>query len=166
LSLDHNVALTQHSNDVDVVLRGSRAMAETLGLPVRAIDHLLQTKRLQSPRKLGGRWYVSRSKLLREFVGEDSLLSCCVLGGGMCAVYLNLIIIAAAARELTTRIRDSQIVFFYRVPVSNTEVMRGYPLGSLWMVPMAAGGARPRHTASQLQNFSLSVSQILGCWRR
>jgi hypothetical protein len=69
LSLDHNVALTQHSDD-DTILRGSRAMAATLGLSRRAVDHLLQRKRLQSPVKVGGRWFVSRSKLLREFVGD------------------------------------------------------------------------------------------------
>jgi hypothetical protein len=67
-TIDHHIAASlQHD---DVVLRGSRAMAETLGLPVRAVDHLLQTKRLQSPVKLGGRWFVLRSKLLREFVGD------------------------------------------------------------------------------------------------
>jgi hypothetical protein len=70
LSLDHNVALTHNSDDDTTILRGSRAMAQTLGLPVRAVDHLLQTGRLHSPRKVGGRWYVARSKLLREFVGD------------------------------------------------------------------------------------------------
>jgi predicted DNA-binding transcriptional regulator AlpA len=69
MSIQDNVALTQHSND-DTILRGSRAMAETLGLSRRAVDHLLQTRQLQSPRKLGGRWFVSRSKLLREIVGD------------------------------------------------------------------------------------------------
>jgi len=54
----------------DIVLRGSRAMAETLGLPQRSVDHLLASGRLKSPRKVGGRWFVSRSKLLREIVGD------------------------------------------------------------------------------------------------
>jgi hypothetical protein len=61
----------QHANANDiVVLRGSREMAQALGLPQRAIDHLLATGRLKTPRKVGGRWFASRSKLLNEFVGD------------------------------------------------------------------------------------------------
>jgi hypothetical protein len=68
---DQNAALARHhSNNNDTVLRGAAQMAEALNLPRRSIEHLLQTKRLQSPRKIGGSWFVSRSKLLREIVGD------------------------------------------------------------------------------------------------
>jgi hypothetical protein len=63
----------QHNSDSDSdsVLRGAAQMGRALNLPRRSVEHLLQTGRLQSPRKLGGRgrWFVLKSKLLKEFVG-------------------------------------------------------------------------------------------------
>jgi hypothetical protein len=58
-------ASQQHSD----IIRGAGAMAQALNLSRRSVEHLLQTRRLQSPRKLGGRWFVSRSRLLK-FVGD------------------------------------------------------------------------------------------------
>jgi len=60
-------ANTNHSHDI---LRGSRAMAQALGLQQRTLDHLLASGSLKSPRKVGGRWFASRTKLLSEFVGD------------------------------------------------------------------------------------------------
>jgi hypothetical protein len=68
-SIENSAAPAAASPQADII-RGSRAMAETLGLPVRAVDHLLVSGRLKTPRKIGGRWFASRSKLLREIVGD------------------------------------------------------------------------------------------------
>jgi hypothetical protein len=38
-----------------------------VGLPQRSVEHLLGRGLLQSPSKIGGRWFASRAKLLREF---------------------------------------------------------------------------------------------------
>jgi predicted DNA-binding transcriptional regulator AlpA len=60
---------TMHASH-DILLRGSREMAQALGLRQRTLDHLLASGSLKSPRKVGGRWFASRSKLLSEFVGD------------------------------------------------------------------------------------------------
>ena len=70
MRIDQNAASAAPASQHSDVIRGSRAMAETLNLPVRAVDHLLASGRLKTPRKLGGRWFASRSKLLREIVGD------------------------------------------------------------------------------------------------
>jgi hypothetical protein len=54
----------------DVVLRGARQIGAAVGLDEKQAFHLLRTGALTSPKRVGGRWYASKSKLLREFVGD------------------------------------------------------------------------------------------------
>jgi hypothetical protein len=51
----------------DVVLRGARQIGAAVGLDEKQTFHLLRTGALTSPKRIGGRWYVSKLKLLREF---------------------------------------------------------------------------------------------------
>jgi hypothetical protein len=67
---ENNAALAAPASHSDII-RGAGAMARALGWPRRSVEHLLQTKRLQSPRKIGARWFVSRSRLLREVIGGE-----------------------------------------------------------------------------------------------
>ena len=55
----------QHSN-ADLIM-GAAGIAATLGLPRRQVEHLLGSGYLKSPRRVGGRWFVGRAQLLREF---------------------------------------------------------------------------------------------------
>lgn len=51
----------------DVVLRGARQIGAVVGLDEKQTFRLLRTGALTSPKRVGGRWYVSKQRLLREF---------------------------------------------------------------------------------------------------
>jgi hypothetical protein len=58
---------SQQQSSSDVVLRGARQIGAAVGLDEKQAFHLLRTGALTSPRRVGGRWYVSKQRLLREF---------------------------------------------------------------------------------------------------
>lgn len=49
---------------------GARAIGKTLGIGKRAAHNLISTGALKSVKKVGGRFWASRSRLLREVSGE------------------------------------------------------------------------------------------------
>jgi hypothetical protein len=51
----------------DELIVGANPMAAELNQPLRRVQYWLQTGRIQSARKLGDMWVVSRSALRREF---------------------------------------------------------------------------------------------------
>jgi hypothetical protein len=53
----------------DVVVRDAKGIAQTLGLPQRAVEHMLARGYLKTPRRIGHSWHASRQKLLKEIIG-------------------------------------------------------------------------------------------------
>jgi hypothetical protein len=51
-------------------VRGSRQIGEVIGIDARAAHNLISTGQLKSVKKIGGRFWASRSRLLREVGGE------------------------------------------------------------------------------------------------
>jgi hypothetical protein len=70
LRIDQNAALAaeaaQQNSDV---VRGAKGIAQTLGLPQRAVEHMLARGYLKTPRRIGHSWYASRQRLLKELIG-------------------------------------------------------------------------------------------------
>jgi hypothetical protein len=53
----------------DDLIRGASAIAHELDEPVRRINYMLERGQLPA-RKVGGRWYASRSQLRAHFIAE------------------------------------------------------------------------------------------------
>jgi hypothetical protein len=51
-------------------IRGSREIGEALGIGEKAAHNLISTGALKSVKKIGGRYWASRAKLIREVGGE------------------------------------------------------------------------------------------------
>lgn len=50
-------------------LWGAAEIGRAIGRKPRQVNHLLETGALKSARKVGGRWVVARSALIRDIVG-------------------------------------------------------------------------------------------------
>jgi hypothetical protein len=66
-ALDERVRAPQQQPDFCI---GARAIGEALGIDERAAHHLIVTGALPCVRRVGGRFWVSRARLLREVNGE------------------------------------------------------------------------------------------------
>jgi hypothetical protein len=53
------------------ILWGASEIARAIGRSTRETYHLLQTARLRGPKKVGGRWCVTRLALLENFQPPD-----------------------------------------------------------------------------------------------
>lgn len=64
-------AETPPSRDGNDVLRGTQNIGRVLGLSERAAYHLVASGALRSVKKVGGRYFASRSRLLEEVIGSS-----------------------------------------------------------------------------------------------
>jgi hypothetical protein len=59
----------QQYQEPDFII-GARAIGQAIGIDKRAAHNLIATGALKSVKKVGGRFWASRSRLLREVGGE------------------------------------------------------------------------------------------------
>lgn len=69
LRIENSAALAAPAAQQSDVVRGAKGIAQTLGLPQRAVEHMLAKGYLKTPRRVGHSWFASREKLLKEVVG-------------------------------------------------------------------------------------------------
>jgi hypothetical protein len=67
----HAAPTAQHINNDSDVVRGAKGIAQVLGLPRRSVEHMLARGYLKSPHRIGHAWYASRSRLMKEIVGNE-----------------------------------------------------------------------------------------------
>jgi hypothetical protein len=69
MSLDTiNTSERRPASEQSDIVRGCRAIGAVLGISQRAAENLLSVGALPA-RKIAGRWFASRSRLLREVTG-------------------------------------------------------------------------------------------------
>jgi hypothetical protein len=65
-------SIAQHEQHVEGdIIRTVAGVARVLGLSERAAYHLVSSGTLRSVRKIGGRYYASRSRLIEEVTGSN-----------------------------------------------------------------------------------------------
>jgi hypothetical protein len=70
IDVEHSAAPAAPQQQQQDFIRGARAIGQAVGIDKRAAHHLIATGALKSVRKVGGRFWASRSRLLRE-VGSE-----------------------------------------------------------------------------------------------